>query len=579
MRRSFQPSVVPISGSAPNLRAEAGDGSDRTNPVLGRVLDGRYVISRVLGRGGMGVVYLAKQLEPELEVVIKMLSPSLRFDPQSVVRFEGEAKRLQQFEHPNIVRFYGYGYDPEGETNYLAMEYVDGEVLKDVLARKGKLTLEEFVPIASQVLKAVGYVHSHDVFIRDIKPCNVMLCARQGRANFVKLLDFGLAKATVGDQQLTSGIVLGTAGYIAPEVLRGGAPDFRADIYSLGVMFYLCLAGRLPFDGRDQAALIRQTIEETPPHLSTLVEDPAIPSGLVDLIHECLDKDPNRRPADADALMEALIDVVPASLFRLPKAKTAGTSGNDNHGFQHVSDSFVRHQSANDSMRRALQGDSAALGVTLHDSQGQPVLPRRRRIWPWLTVAAVALVAGTLATVTTLGRIPPTTEAAAAVVTTPEAAPARDEGREADVASRFREAERAAARGEDTTALEAYLDVLELEPGHRLAQTGLERVRERIARSEAAAAAAVPPAPPPDETAPAVDEEATAAAVGSTARTRTVTKRRSSRASRGFEPATAPASTPAPAAPPPAAPRADKPDSELMWSPQNGALDDLLPVN
>lgn len=451
------------------------------NPLIGRLFDGRYVISQLLGRGGMGVVYLARQIDPPREVVIKMISPSLRDDPQSIARFEREAKRLQELHHPNIVRFYGYGYEAEHASSYLVMEYVDGDVLGDVLRRKGRLTFEEFVPIASQVLKGVGHVHSRNVLIRDIKPSNVMLCERQGRANFVKLLDFGLAKVAEGETQITTGHVLGTAGYIAPEVLRGEEVDLRSDVYALGVMFYLLLSGRLPFTGREQAALFSQTLREEPPQLSTLVGDRSIPGGFLDLVHRCLEKDPNRRPGDANALIEEMIDVVPATLFRLPRSQGAksGNFPSGPHPMRGSSGPLAAAVADSTPSGGAVETAPTMPSAQLH-APVEAASPSSSRIgWALVggVVVAIAAAAGGLAL---LGRRD-VLEVASAAPQEHSLAVAEDTpDHRSLVAAKLREAERAATRGAWEAAIEGYLDVLELDPDHGLAKTGLQRAREHV---------------------------------------------------------------------------------------------------
>lgn len=432
------------------------------SPIIGRVLDGRYVISELLGRGGMGVVYLARQVDPPRDVVVKMISPSLRDEAEAILRFEREAKRLQELHHPNIVRFYGYGC--EEELAFLVMEYVDGEALAEVLKRKGKFAFPEFVPIASQILKGVGHVHSRDVLLRDIKPSNIMLCERQGRGNFVKLLDFGLAKVD-NETQITKGYVLGTAGYIAPEVLRGEQLDLRSDVYALGVLFYLMLAGRLPFDAREQAAIFSQTLHATPPHLSTLVNDPSIPRGFLDLIHRCLEKEPSRRPGDANAVVEEMIDVVPATLFRLPRVtrEQSGRSDTD-------SDIFAHMRLSSRATPQAAEDPVIALP--------EPLPPTRRRS-PLVagTVAITGILAATIGLAVMMSGGDPEPEVPVAGLPLPELPALHDRSA---VSERLRTAEMAAARGDAQVAMEAYLDVLELDPDHALARSGLARVREMI---------------------------------------------------------------------------------------------------
>jgi serine/threonine protein kinase len=292
------------------------------DPLIGHALGGKYVIKRLIGRGGVGLVYLAEQLDVDREVVVKLLAPNWADDDEALARFEREARRLSGLKHPNIVTMLDYG--KEGRRAYLVMEYLQGESLTDYVERQGRLTLEEFVPIAAQILKGIGHTHSREMMVRDIKPANIMLCIRKGRANFVKILDFGLAKLTKGEQAITEEHVMGTVGFLSPEQIRGDEIDLRVDVYALGVLFYYMLSGHLPFEGDNNATVFYKTINEPPRRLTGLLpEGHDIPEGLIDLIHACLEKDREDRPSNADEIVEGLIDVVPAAMFRLPRAETA----------------------------------------------------------------------------------------------------------------------------------------------------------------------------------------------------------------------------------------------------------------
>ncbi|MCA9681370.1 MAG: serine/threonine protein kinase [Myxococcales bacterium] len=293
--------------------------SDPSDPMIGHSLGGKYTLERLIGRGGMGHVYLAHVEEggESKQVVVKMIAPPLAQQPQAMARFEREAKRLDGLRHSNVVEMYDYGRD-EGRA-YIVMEHVDGELLSDYMARKGRLTLAEYVPIAAQILKGVGHAHSRDLMIRDIKPANVMLCERKGRANFVKIIDFGLAKMLEGDEDITKQHFIGTSGYLSPEQIKGLDIDLRVDVYALGVLFYQMLSGRMPFEAENDTTLLYKHVHEFPTPLSeVLPADHEVPEELIHLIHDCLEKDPAQRPRDANEIVERIIDCVPMAMFKLP---------------------------------------------------------------------------------------------------------------------------------------------------------------------------------------------------------------------------------------------------------------------
>ena len=288
------------------------------DPLIGHKLGGKYTLQQMIGRGGMGHVYSATTEDGDhSEVVVKMIAPPLAQQPQAMARFEREAKRLDGLRHSNIVEMFDYGRD--GGRAYIVMEYVDGELLNDYMSHKGRLTLAEFVPIAAQILKGVGHAHSRDLMIRDIKPANVMLCERKGRANFVKIIDFGLAKMLEGEEDITKQHFIGTSGYLSPEQIKGIEIDLRVDVYALGVLFYQMLSGRMPFEAENDTTLLYKHVHEFPTPLSEVLPDEhGVPDELIHLIHDCLEKDPDQRPRDANEIVEKLIDCVPMAMFKLP---------------------------------------------------------------------------------------------------------------------------------------------------------------------------------------------------------------------------------------------------------------------
>ncbi|MEX1367843.1 MAG: protein kinase, partial [Nannocystaceae bacterium] len=278
------------------------------------------MVERLIGRGGVGLVYLATDTQQHRQLVIKVLAPHWAEDRDAVIRFEREAKRMAELDHPNVVKMFDHGQF-EGRT-YIVMEFIRGEPLRRYLGRRKRLPLEEFIPIAAQILLGVGYVHERGIMLRDIKPPNIMLSEHAGRANHVKMLDFGLARLIEEEEEeVTKAHVIGTAAYMSPEQIRGEAIDVRVDVYALGVLFFLMLTGETPISGDNDAAVLVNHVHGKPKLLAErLPRHHRIPPKLIELVESCLAKDPADRPADATAMAEALFEFIPAPLFDLPIA-------------------------------------------------------------------------------------------------------------------------------------------------------------------------------------------------------------------------------------------------------------------
>ena len=274
---------------------------DPIRSALRKALGQQYEIQHLLGKGGMGAVYLATEAALEREVAIKVLPPDRGATKDSRDRFRREARTAAKLSHPNIVPLHTFG-DVDG-TLYFVMGYVKGESLAARLKREGRIPVEEARRILIEIAEALDYAHKLGVIHRDIKPDNVLLEEGTGRA---LLTDFGVAKALGAGQTLTEvGGVLGTPQYMSPEQAQGkGDIDRRSDLYSLGVMGYAMLAGRLPFEGATPGDVMVQHITKEAPALASLAA--GLPPEITAALTRCLAKDPSARWRDAKGLRDAL---------------------------------------------------------------------------------------------------------------------------------------------------------------------------------------------------------------------------------------------------------------------------------
>lgn len=276
--------------------------------LLGTTVDGRYKIEGVLGRGGMGVVFHGVQTSVQRRVAIKMLNPSLAESPMFFERFKREAELASRLHHPNIITIYDFGRSAEGLCYYV-MELLGGHSLRSLVRLEGPLPIARAVRIVEQIARALANAHGQGVIHRDLKPHNVMVSNVDG-ADHCKVLDFGLVKMmeeeAEGEQLTTTGQVLGTPAYMAPEQAAGDPCDQRADLYSLGVCLFYCLAGSTPFRTNSaQKALMFLMTNELPTVASRRVGAP-IPESLENFIRRSMAFHPDDRPASAEQFIEEM---------------------------------------------------------------------------------------------------------------------------------------------------------------------------------------------------------------------------------------------------------------------------------
>jgi serine/threonine protein kinase len=289
----------------PPPKTGASKANEQPLPDLtGRTL-GDYQILRRLGVGGMGQVYLARQLSLKREVALKLLRDELNKNPMALMRFQAEAEAVAKLNHPNIVHIHQMG-EAEG-LRYMALEYVEGRNLRDHLARKGPPDLPVTLSIIRQVVLAIQQAHEHGIVHRDIKPENILVT----RKVEVKVTDFGLSRYFAGETpalNLTqSGITLGTPLYMSPEQVQGHPVDHRSDIYSLGVTCYHLLAGEPPFRGATAFDVALKHVQDQPPRLAELCPD--LPPDLCGMVHKMMAKNPDDRYSSAREILRELAKV------------------------------------------------------------------------------------------------------------------------------------------------------------------------------------------------------------------------------------------------------------------------------
>ena len=343
--------------------------SGPTHDLVGQVLADRYHIMKKLGEGGMGQVYLAEHVKMGRRSAIKVMNPSMVHDPEAVARFNREAANASRISDSHVCAIYDFGETEDGLI-YLAMEFVEGEPLTELLAREGALPVARAADICIQVAAALQAAHDLGIVHRDLKPDNIMLTRGRDGTDGVKVVDFGLAKAVGGEgggQKVTrTGLVIGTPEFMSPEQLSGDKLDGRSDIYSLGLVLFNMLTGTLPFPADSvQEAMVKRLTDE-PAELIEVRPDLHFPPGLQHTLDTALARSPVNRYQSAAKFAHDLAAV--CGLSRLD----AGT----------------------------------ALPFTLADTDEteliEPVRPRKRSRVPIVVAAIVAL--GAAGAVVTIGR-------------------------------------------------------------------------------------------------------------------------------------------------------------------------------
>ncbi|WP_437972069.1 serine/threonine-protein kinase [Sorangium sp. So ce260] len=270
----------------------------------GSVIAGRYRLERMLARGGMGAIWVARHLQLDAGVAIKLMAPEYAASSTARARFEREARAAAQLKIPNVVHVHDYGI--EGDTPFLVMELLDGEDLETRLAREGRLSLAATLGIVTQVCKALRRAHEMGIIHRDLKPANLFL-SRQDDDELVKVLDFGIAKAPgmlLAGKETKTGTLVGSPYYMSPEqVRRSKTLDWRSDLWSVGVIAYRCLTGRLPFPGEEIGEVFVAICTEDAPLVSSLA--PELGPEVDRFFSRALMRDPEHRFQSASELAEA----------------------------------------------------------------------------------------------------------------------------------------------------------------------------------------------------------------------------------------------------------------------------------
>jgi serine/threonine protein kinase/HD-like signal output (HDOD) protein len=302
---------------APSAAAKAA-------PMVGQTL-GSFRITGLLGEGGMGRVYGAEHVLIGRKAAIKVLAPEVASNTDVVTRFFNEARAVNDIRHPNIVEVTDLGHF--GAQPYIVMELLEGETLEDRLARVSVLDPVSAIQILTQVASAVGAAHEHSMVHRDLKPANIFLCQHPDYPDFVKVLDFGIAKLTATREQGTGqrtacGAIIGTPAYMSPEQCLGDANlDHRSDIYALGVVTYQMMTGRRPFDADTAGRLIILHVQATPPPPCSV--NPALPPAIGAVILRALAKQPEHRFASMREFRDALLAAVAGTAPLLPANSNA----------------------------------------------------------------------------------------------------------------------------------------------------------------------------------------------------------------------------------------------------------------
>ena len=393
--------ICPKCGARTFFEAESEPGVD---PLLGKVLDQRYRIETRIGRGGMGTVYKAVQIAMSRVVAVKVMNPELARNSEAVKRFHREARAATAFDHPRAIRLIDFGQADTREL-FMVMEFLDGRSLSSVLKDEAPFPAARAAKVAGEIAKCLAAAHKVGLVHRDMKPDNVFLLDAEGDADFVKVLDFGIAKfvSGSGDSTMTrTGLIVGTPHFMAPEQAKPGTPLTPAvDVYALGVMLYAMLVGRHPYKGDTPLDALMAHVNEPVPELPVGV---VVPDDLRALVPRMLAKEPQERPGAADVatllervrmleLAKAFGASVPAPSQPAPDRKptviAARAEPVRTEPDPGQTDQFALPEVIDDADAR-----SRELAVEPPEVDEIDVAALRpRRTWLWLGVGVVALIA------------------------------------------------------------------------------------------------------------------------------------------------------------------------------------------
>ena len=300
--------------------------------MVGSVVADRYHIIKKLGEGGMGTVYLAEHVKMGRKSALKVMNPGMNQDPDAIARFNREAANASRLSHPNICAIYDFGETPEGLI-YLAMEFIEGQSLTDVIEANHGMSAPRAASIIHQAADALGVAHDAGIVHRDLKPDNIMIMKGRDGSDMVKVVDFGIAKASSSDAQKVTktGLVVGTPEYMSPEQLAGDKLDGRSDIYSLALVAFNCLTGTLPFPSNSAQEAMIMRLTDHPKTLAEMRPDIEWPAELQAVMDKALARDADERYQKAPAFgidMVKSVQNMPATVAAAAGTLVIGAAGN-----------------------------------------------------------------------------------------------------------------------------------------------------------------------------------------------------------------------------------------------------------
>ena len=397
----------------------ASDGATATatksgapDPLIGRVIADRFRVLSLIARGGMGKVYKAEQLPLGRACAVKVLNPNYNgdADPEFHRRFYREASITSKITHPNSVTIFDYG-KTDDDIYYMAMELLDGQTLHQALREAGTMHEDRVGRIAQQICRALREAHTHDVIHRDLKPANIFLSKHGDDEDYVKVLDFGLVKhlSERPEEQLTqTGLFMGSPKYMAPEQIQGGHVDARTDVYSLGIMMYEMLAGKVPFERPTSVNILMAHVGEPPPPMREVNPNLVCSPNFEELVMRCIAKDPAERYTTMDEVLQAIKRAHGVSMTgQLAAVNTSGSfvpiPSDMPPPVRSSVPAFATHSPAYGA-RTAVgtSGSHTPLGMLRADGTGSGVgayaeaRPPRSKAWIVLGVLGAALLGGVL---------------------------------------------------------------------------------------------------------------------------------------------------------------------------------------